>query len=228
MTCSASSPPEMRMLMRAMTRRYLHTGSATVAIAAMVVAAASAKISFTSTFKSVDAGTVSFAGKKIAALVISDDESLRMAGEEALVRELSARGLQAVATYRIIPKEELRQAETVKPWFERANVQGLVAIRPVSAETRTVYTPSTWVNPSYGTLWGYYGYGWGSVYVPGSADKETVVVVESTVYSVLGNQLLWAAVTETSNPRNLQKFIEELVEETVDQMQKQGLAGRRR
>lgn len=184
----------------------------------------SAKIDFTSTWKWMDASTVSFAGKKVAALVISQDDSLRVAGEEALVRELTARGLQGVATYRIAPKEELQKAERAKVWFEKANVEGVVAVRPVSADKVSTYTPGTWINPYYSTLWGYYGYGWGSVYIPGRTDRETVVVVESTIYSVPRNQLLWAGVSETRNPKDLRQFIEELVKEAVSELQKQGLA----
>ncbi len=103
-------------------------------------------------------------------------------------------------------------------------MEGVVVVRPVSADTRQTYTPSTWVSANYSTLWGYYGYGWGAVYVPGAAQKETVVVVETTVYSVPRNQLLWAAVSETRNARDLRAFVEELVKESVEEMQKQGLA----
>jgi hypothetical protein len=198
-------------------------------VLALVVVAASAtalsaSIKFTSTWKSMDAGTVTFAGKKVAALVISKDDSLRVAGEESLVRELSARGIQGVATYRIAPKEELQSAETAKGWFEKAGIEGVVAVRPVSADTRQTYTSGTWVTSNYSTLWGYYGYGWGSVYVPGSTQKETLVVVETTIYSVPRNELLWAAVTETRNPEDLRQFVNELVKESVKVLQEQGLA----
>ena len=145
----------------------------TVVALAVSAAVLSADIKFTSTWKSMDAGTVSFAGKKVAALVMSQDDSLRVAGEESLMRELSSRGMQGVATYRIAPKEELQQANTAKVWFERAGIEGVVAVRPVSADRRQVYTPGTWVTPYYSTLWGYYGYGWSGVYVPGSTHKET-------------------------------------------------------
>ena len=196
-----------------------------VAIAALATSL-SAAIKFTSTWKSMDAGTVSFAGKKVAALVISNDDSLRVAGEESLVRELSARGLQAVATYRIAPKEELLKGETAKVWFERAAVEGVVAVRPVSVDTGRRYTPPQWVDASYSTLWGYYGYGWGAVYVPGSSRVETDVVVETRIYSVSRNALLWAAVTETTNARDLPKFVEELVKRSVEALHEQGLAKR--
>ena len=210
-----------------MVQHPVRTASATLACVVGLAIAAHAAITFTSTFKSMDAGAVSFVGKKVAALVMSTDDSLRVAGEESLARELSGRGLQAVATYRIAPKEELQRVETARPWFEKAGVEGVVAVRPVSTDTRQTYTPGIWLTPNYGTFWGYYGYGWSSVFVPGSAQKETVVVVETTVYSLARNQLLWAAVTETRNPRDLPAFVDELVKRSVEEMQKQGLAGRR-
>jgi hypothetical protein len=200
------------------------TASATLAATVVATALLSAAPKFTSVWKSPDAGQVTFAGKKVAALVIAQDDSLRVSGEEALVRELTARGLQSVATYRIAPKEELQSADRAKGWFEKANVEGVVAIRPVSTDKRTTYNPGTWMNPYYSTLWGYYGYGWGSMYIPGSVDQDTIIVVETTIYSVPRNQLLWAAVSETKNPKTLQRFVEDLVKESVKELHKQGLA----
>ena len=202
-------------------RRVLRTTWTTAAIGLATVATLSAAVKFTSTFKSLDAGATSFAGKKVAALVISNDLGRRIPAEEALVRELNARGMQGVAAYKIVPKEELSRAETARPWFEKHGVEGIVVVKPVSAETR--HTSGTWVSPNYSTLWGYYGYGWGTVYVFG-AQKETVVIVETTIFSVSRNQLLWAAVTESTNPRDLQAFVEELAKQTVKEMQEQGLA----
>jgi hypothetical protein len=197
---------------------------AVLLMVATLVATVVAAPKFTSTWKAPIAGEVSFAGKKVAALVMTSDDSLRVSGEEALVRELNARGMQGVATYRIAPKEELSAAEKAKPWFERGNVEGVVAIRPVSAEKRNTYTPGTWTNPYYGSFWSYYGYGWGSVYIPGRIDRDTVVTVETLIFSVPRNALLWAAVSETKNPKSLQKFLEDLVKESVKELQKQGLA----
>src|SRR4051794_23761167 len=88
------------------------------ALATTAILAAAPK--FTSAWKNPAAYDANFFGKKVAALVITDDESLRMSGEEALTRELTSRGLQGVPTYRIIPREELKDAEKAKGWFERS------------------------------------------------------------------------------------------------------------
>ena len=73
------------------------------------VAVLSAAPEFKSVWRSPEAAKVSFAGKKVAALVITKDDSLRMSGEESLVRELTARGMQAVATYRTLIDDFLAQ-----------------------------------------------------------------------------------------------------------------------
>ena len=207
-----------------MTDRRVLFG-AVVAATAMTVSL-SAEIRFSSQWKSMDAGTVNFFGKKVAALVISDDDSLRMAGEESLVRELTARGLTAVPSYRIAPKEELRSAETARGWFERAAIDGVIALRPLLLESARRHTPSTWVTTSYSTFWGYYGYGWESVYVPGSSQVATDVVVETLIFSVSRNELLWAAVADTTGAGDLPGFVQELVKRSVEVMHEQGLAKR--
>jgi hypothetical protein len=71
---------------------------------------------------------------------------------------------------------------------------------------------------------GWYGSGWGTVYVPGSTSQDTIVVVETVIYSVPRNELLWAAVSETRNPRELSRFVQDLVKESVKELHEQGLA----
>ena len=196
----------------------------TLAASVAAVTVLSAAPKFTSVWKSPDAASVTFAGKKVAALVMTQDNNLRVAGEETLVNELKARGLESVATYRIAPKEELEVADRAKVWFEKANVEGVVVMRPVSKDKRSTYHPGLWASPYYGSLWGYYGYGWSNSYVPGYYEHDTVVVVETTIYSVPRNQLVWAALSETKNPKALQKFVQDLVKECVKELHKQGLA----
>jgi|SRR5262245_10168418 len=208
-----------------MSRVLFQTVVATVGLSAVVFAGPK----FTSTWKAPEASGVSFEGKKVAALIISDDQNLRVSGEEALVRELAAIGLpQGVATYRIVPREELRNPDKAKGWYERSKVDGVVSMRLLKADTRTTWEPSIWTTPYYSSFWGYYGYSWGSVYNydPGYTKTDVVAVVETLVFSVPQNKLLWAAVTETMNPKDAQKTIKDIVTATVKEMRKQGLARR--
>jgi hypothetical protein len=133
--------------------------------------------------------------------------------------------MQGTPAYRMIPREELTSPDRARPWFERAGIEGVVSLRPVSMDTRRTYTPVVWSQPNYSTLWGYYGYGWTTVITPGGGMREdTTLVVETLVHSVPKNTLLWAGVSTTTNPKGAQKFITELVAATVKEMKEERLA----
>lgn len=178
-------------------------------------------VKFTSTWAAPDAASVNFKGQKVVALVISDDISLRMSAEEALTRELSARGIQGVSAYRLIPREESKDLERAKGWFEREAVAGVVALRPVSQSKVKRYPPDIWMSPTYSTLWGYYPYGWTTVYVAGPNPTDTVIVVESLIYNVATGKLVWGGVSETSNPKSLQALVADIVKEAAKKIEKQ-------
>ena len=189
----------------------------------LISVSAHAGTKYKTTWRASEVGPQSFAGKKVAAVVISDDESLRMSSEEALVRELAARGVEGVPAYRIVPKEALRKAETARPFFERAGLEGVIVLRPVSVDHEQTYTPDTWAMPYYGSLWGYYGYGWGSVTSGGYITNTTVLTVETLIFSIAKDRLIWAGVSETEDPKNAQRVVADLVKSAAKELKKQGL-----
>jgi hypothetical protein len=194
-------------------------------VAATAVAAAASDAKFVNVWKSPDVARLNFAGKKVAALVITDDQPLQMSGEEALMRELAARSVNGLAAYRIVPREELKSAERAKSWFERAGIEGVVALRPVSLETEQKYSPVVWSSGYYQSFWGYYGYGWESVYVAKPSGTTTTIVVETLVYDLTHDRLVWAGTSETRDPKHLQEFVADLVNAAIDEMKKMKLVG---
>src|SRR6185503_4507759 len=180
---------------------------------------------FLAVWKSPEVARLNFAGKKVAALVITDSQSLQMSGEEALSRELTERGVNGTPTYRFVPREELKSAEKARPWFERVKVEGVVALRPVKRETEKEYSPVIWSSGYYPDFWGYYGYGWSNVYVLPTGRDTTTITVETLIYDLTRNQLVWAATSETRDPKNLQDFVKDLVNAAVREMKKMKLVG---
>src|SRR3954465_5154252 len=152
------SPKRSRRLVNTTIRR-VELMVCAVALAAVVLGAASNE--FISTWKAPGAGEVNFTGRKVAAVLITDDDSLRVSAEEALAREISARGPLGVPAYRIIPREEVKKKDAAKGWFERAGVQGLVILRIVKTETDKVYSSVVWSSGYYGSAWDYWDYGRG-------------------------------------------------------------------
>jgi hypothetical protein len=195
-----------------------------VGVAIVLVAGAiCAAQAFKSTWKAPDAGPLGFAGKKVVALVMTGDQNLEVAGEESLTRELTSRGVSGVAAYRMIPREELQDKDKAKGWFTRAKVEGVVVMRVLSSEKEQVYRPDMWVTTSYSTLWSYWGYGWTSVYVPGKNETNRYVTIETLIFDVTKDKLIWAGVSETTNPKSVQRVVAELVTDVIAQMKKEGL-----
>jgi hypothetical protein len=197
--------------------------SLAVGVATMSVAAC-ATTSFDSTWKAPEARPVgSFAGKKVVGFVLTKNEAARRAAEDALARELTARGAQGVAGYAVVPVNVTDEAEA-KALVEKSGAEGVVVMRPVGKDKEIYSTPTMYTGPSYGRLWGgYYGYGWGGAWGATEVRTNTIVSVETLVYSLAQNKLIWAGQSKTTNPSKVDSFVREVVQEAAKEMKKEGL-----
>ena len=181
--------------------------------------------SFVNTWTDPTARPVDWSDQKIAGFVVSSREAMRKGAEESLARELTSRGAQGIAGYTVVPSEVGKDEEEAREYLEKAGVVGAVVMRVVGQDQQISATPGTvWYTGSYyPSFYGYWGYGWSAVYQPGAIRSDTIVSVETLVYSVDQDKLLWAGRSETTNPKNVPKFINELVEEAGKQIRKAGL-----
>ena len=202
------------------TIRFL---SVNLAIAAL---AACASTAFTSTWKSPDAQALDPKGHKVAAVYISSDEAGRRIAEDVLVRKLAEHGAQGVATYSLIPSSELTNMDFVKERLTAAGVDGVLTVRVIDEKERTRITfdgASPAFDPYYWSLSGYWGYGWGYPYAPAQVTTDTILRVETLVYSLERDELLWAGTSRSVNPSNLEKFVARLADQAAKQMMQQGV-----
>jgi hypothetical protein len=188
---------------------------------------ACASTRFSSTWKAPEAQPLNFKGQKVAAVVISPDESTRLGAEGELARELTRRGVQGIPAYNLIPPNETRDKDRAKVLFTQAGVVGAVVMRAVGTEKEISSSPGGyhWNAPYYGSFWGtgYYGYGWGAVYDPGYLRTDTIISVETLIYDLKADKLVWAGMSQTTNPDRVDTLIKELVAAAADEMKKQGL-----
>src|SRR5215471_4594923 len=201
--------------------KTLKTSFCFVVFGAVTLAAAANQ--FVSTWKAPGVTTMNFAGRKVAAVVVTDDDNLRVSAEEALAREITARGPNGVPGYRIIPREVVKDKDAAKGWFERAGVQGLVVMRPVKTDTTKVYSSFVWSSGYYNYAWDYWGTSWASVYPLGSGREERTITVETLLYDLVKGTPLWGCVTRTKDPSDVQTYMKLLAIDVVKQLQKDGL-----
>ena len=193
---------------------------AVLAATAAVTLAACATTSLQSTWKNPAAAPLNLKGKKVVALVVTDVEALRYATEEEAAREITAHGAVGVPAYRLLPQAQIRDKERARAIFEREGIEGVVVVRQIAKEK--ALSGSFWGNPGYASLWGpgFWGGGFGG---DGYLRTDTILIVETLVYSLQQNQLVWASQSQTMNPTQVGSFVRELSKTLGTEMEKQGL-----
>ena len=193
----------------------------TLCIAGALALSACATTSFDSTWRTPDVGPVDYAGKKVAAVFVSQEEGSRRSAEDTLAREISAHGAQGVASYTLIPTQELQDQAQVRAKLQSAGIEGVVVMRVTGKEQQVSQTPGTWSSMGYSSFSHYSG--WGAVYEPGYLVTDTIVSVETLVYSLTQDKLLWGGQSKTFNPSKLDAFVSELAQAVAEELEEEGL-----
>jgi hypothetical protein len=194
-------------------------------LGAMLSLTACASTGFVSTWLAPDAQPLTGEGPKVAAVVMSKDESVRRAAEDALARELTRRGAEGVAMYTIFASSDRGNEAPAKAALEKAGVSAVVVMRPVGTAQEVSSTPLPYAAPR-GWYWGgYYSYGWGAPWGGAGGDIRTgtIVAVETLVYSMKQNKLVWAGQSKTANPSNVDSLVKEIIAAVANEMKKQKL-----
>lgn len=198
-----------------------HATFCTLALAAVL--GGCSPTTFVSSWKSPTAQPLQPVGAKVAAVVMMQDEPSRRSAEDTLAREISSRGGIGIPMYKILPNGNPNDEAQAKAALESAQVQGVVVMRPLGV-TKDVTVSPTYGGPSYSGYWGgYYGYGWGSPWGPTTVYTDTTVSVETLVYSLKQNQLVWGGRSKTTNPENVNQLVSEVAIAAADELREQGL-----
>ena len=205
--------------------RKTRTWMASILTALALSPLACSTTTFESTWRSPEAQPLRLEGQKVVGLFLSKSPARRRRAEDAMAREISARGAQGVPAYTVLADEEVKDQEIARAKLEKLGFGGVVVMRVVGRETQYSYEPAVvWVRPHYRHFWaGYWTWGWDSVYDPGYLQVDKIVKVETLVYSLVQDQLVWAGVSRTVDPSHIEDFIAELAQAVTKQLEKDGL-----
>ena len=159
--------------------------------------------------------TKSTAGKTLVMALVKDETSRRVI-EDALVKRI---GAEAVASYVAYPSETLKTigAEKFNELLSQEKYKHVVLMRLADVEKETSYVPGT-TTGFYGGYGRYYGYGYGMYSTPGYYTTDKNYFVETTVYSVTPDKLLWTGTTKTVNPSKIEKTVNDIADVVAEKM----------
>jgi hypothetical protein len=197
------------------------------AVLAMEVLAvtACASAGFLTTWKAPDARPLTFkGGAKILALIVNPDDSLRSDAEPALAAALRKRGLEAFPADTVVPTDAIRDEARARALIQASGASGVVAMQVVGEKQGRSGSPLPYAGAHYRTFWdGYYGWGWGVVSGPEYLRTDTAVSIETLVYDLGRNQLVWAGESKTMDPSSVEYSLAPFALKSVEEMEKQGL-----
>ena len=159
--------------------------------------------------------------QKVVVLVLAKDTVMRRIAEDEFVARASG-ATQAVQSYSLVPENELGDQDKVKARLAAADIDGAAVMRLVGSDEQITYNPGSYVTAYY-TFWGYYGYAYPMVFDTGYVTADRVVRVETNVYSVTGDKLIWTGLSESMNPDSAQQIVRDVVGVVVSNLKQNGI-----
>ncbi|HUM12648.1 MAG TPA: hypothetical protein VLT82_17000 [Myxococcaceae bacterium] len=196
----------------------------------MLALAACASTEFKNTWKAPDAAPLSVKpGDVVVTMVMSKEETIRRSGEDHFSDELRQRGLRPISSYTLIPTPLVDDRARAEALIRSSGAVAVFVVRLVAIDKEQRYMPTTYMGPGPG-FGSFYAQGWGFAY-GGYYVTDTVVKLETLVFDLRQDKLIWAGQSETTNPDRLEDFVREVVKVGVAELRKEGvitveLAGR--
>ncbi|QBN17686.1 DUF4136 domain-containing protein [Flavobacterium nackdongense] len=173
---------------------------------------------------SLNGATIKPYNKVLVIAQLKDDSSRRIA-EDKLVAS-SPRG-NFVASYNYLKPSQKDQNLVVSELL-KDGIEGIILMRLTDIAKTTDYVQGS----TYYGGWGYgpgfyggYGYGYGGGYysTPGYYEENKTYYVETNIYDVKSNKLLWSGTTSTLNPTKANEALDEIILALKTELNNKGL-----
>ena len=157
---------------------------------------------------------------KVMVIALVKDETSRRVIEDELVKRIKT---PAVASYQFLTTEMIKAAsdEALNNMITKEKFTHILLMRLADIEKETSYVPGT-TTGYYGGYGMYYGYGAAMYSTPGYYTTDKNYFIETTIYSVSPNKLLWTGTTKTVNPSKVNKAVNEIADVVVAKMKQDG------
>lgn len=142
--------------------------------------------------------------EKVMALVILQEKFERRAGEDEMVRQI--KNVESIAAYTVLPDRGLEDESLVRKAVTESGVNGIIVMRPVYDKNEVSYVPGSYPM-AYNSFYGYYGWAYPLAYSPGYYRSDRLVGVETNIYDVKTEKLVWSGLSQTTNPKDVKKAV---------------------
>ena len=105
-----------------------------------------------------------------------------------------------IPSYRVLKSSDMADTAGIQRRLRADGFDGAIVMRVVTVDERLTYTPGTyWYGAPYYSFNNYWGTAWGYPYDPGYVYANQVVTIETQIYSLTNDKLIWAGRSETTD-----------------------------
>jgi len=155
---------------------------------------------------------------------VTTSETLRRTFEDRMASKFP----NATPAYRVVATVDSTNGAQVRQQLSSMGYDGAVIMRVVDVTDKLTYVPgSYWYGGPYYSFAGYWGTAWGYPYDPGYVTENRIVSMETQIYTLANDKLVWAARSETTNPRSVNKLVDSVLRHVMEVLQKENLVATR-
>jgi len=158
---------------------------------------------------------------KVIVVGLAKDKTIKRLYEDEFVNQLKAQGVQAFPSYSVVPQEKIGDENYILEKGKELGVDAALVTRLVDKKTlQTYYPPEMFYTPApYYRGWhGYYRNSYNYMVSPGYIATDEAVVLETNIYSIQNNKLIWSALSETFLEGSSKSLIQSLVQKLINNM----------
>ena len=177
--------------------------------------------------------------EKVYIVGIAKSEMNRRIFEDAFSNQFFSQGVSSEASYRDITTSKEANKEIIAKKMAERGCDSVLLTRLVGQRKETVVNagrvsgyssgpyyggPGVYAHPIHYHRWGhYYGRAHDVVYEPTTATETVILTVESVMYDLRTEQLIWSAQFETVVEGSIDKMIENYVKEVTKDLKGKGV-----
>ena len=167
-------------------------------------------------------------------LVMTANIQARVQVEKDLEALAISRGLKALKSIDVMPPslDDPKKVPTKEELVSKVKASGCDAVFIVALKNKDEsvrYTPGTsayTVTPTYsytGSYYGFYSNWYSTAYTPSYYSQEKSYFMETNLYDVASEEIMWSAQSEVFNPSSLPGFSRSYIQTLMKQLEKENL-----
>ena len=169
----------------------------------------------------------------ILVTALTERTHVRQTVEDEIAAALAKEGFKTTKSIEVLPptisKGQKPDETDLLDRIKDTQADAILTMALIDEETETRYTPGNAAYAPvprfgyYGTFRGYYNTWSPTLYSPGYYNEDKVYFIETNLYDVETEELLWSAQSEAYNPGSLPEFARDFSRMVVAAMKEEGL-----